>query len=187
MQGKAKTKEGYVYSKWDIICPTILIAIFGFCSYGGDNLFFVTMVVFFTIVMSYAMINRRSSMISQQIEQVKPRKEGSAEKKSAEQHLEKKESPDQIPQTQSYQRLGRDYVNRTILIGFDNISVAEACLEFSKKHGIKLHEPYDRLYAALNDPFWDKKTAERIFDFMNRIAPEGSELREINKNAWGFA
>lgn len=188
MQGKSRTRESHAYGKWDIIGPMILIAIFGFCFFGGDNFFFAMMAVFFTAIMSFVIIDHRSSKAPvQQMEQEKPREEGSVEKELVEKPTKQEGSSSSVSQDQYSQGLERAYVGKTILLGFDDISVAEACLEFLKKQGVELPEPYDRLYAALNDPFWGKKTAERILDFMNKIAPKGSKFREINKNAWGFA
>ncbi len=158
---------------WDIIGPTVLVAFFGFCTWRNGNLFSITMVVVFTIIMTYVVLIHLLALHKQ------------ARQNSKKDHALKKESKRKNPHQN--QRLGRDFIRKTILIGFDGISVAQACLEFLKKQGINTPEPYDRLYAALEDPFWGKETAERIFDFMNRIAPEGSEFREIDENAWGFA
>jgi hypothetical protein len=182
-----KTRENYGYNKWDFFGPCIPATVFGFCAWGDGDKFCITMALMFAAMAICMVITNllKTALVLRVNQEPLSSKERKDDQKPIKQTEKKPEN--QVQSNQSLQRLGRDYVNRTILIGFDNISVAEACLEFFKKHGIKLHEPYDRLYAALSDPFWDKKTAERIFDFMNRIAPEGSEFRELNKNAWGFA
>lgn len=175
MQRKSSNVEKYV-NMWDVIGPTILVVFFGFCTWKDSSFFSIVMVAVSTAIMIYVVIAHSSAFYNQV-------KQESIKRKI----LDKKSKKNPASETQPYQKLGSEFIDKTILLGFDDISVAEACLDFLKKRGIQLYEPYDRLYAALNNPFWAKKTAERIFDFMNKIAPEGSEFREINTNAWGFA
>lgn len=156
---------------------------FGFCYFGDKSPLFLFMMVAFATMFAWAFFlyplqNILSASPAQQF------KEPVETIKSAEISEPGKESETTEPS--SLPTLDRDCIGKTILIGFNDIDIAEASLEFLRKKGVKLHEPYEQLYAALEDPHWGKKTAERIIDFMNTIAPEGSELQEINKHAWGF-